>query len=1628
VAAADEKVLQLFVSSPGDVQGERERVDLVVELLNAEFKGRVHIKVIRWETSFYSSHDTFQRQIPEAAECDAVIAIFGARLGSQLPPTFPPMPTGEPYPSGTAYEVLTAIESRRKGSGIPDIYVFRRPSAPSVALDAGDRAEIETQWSRLKLFFEHWFLTRSGEFLAAFQDFSTTDEFAAKVEACLRQWLARRGFGAHEAVWDRVLLGSPFPGLSAFDESRRAVFFGRDLVVAQAIERLRRAGEPDPENKRAPFLLVIGASGSGKSSLLRAGLMPRLVQPGSVPSVDHWRRALMTPSFDPFLSLAESLFAEEALGAFLRAGTFRTKEILARQLAADPDIAIAPLRDALDEAARARQRAARFAQPRLARLALAIDQAERLLLETEPGLAARFVVLIAALAQHGLAYVVMALRSDAYARFQSIEALVSLREAGATIDLLASSAGELEEMVTRPVAACDPPLAFEQKNGRSLAAALVADARGGDALPLLQMTLARLYLAEAARGDGLLRFADYQGMDAAVTQTANEALETLDAAARAELPALVTAFVRDVADDPVTGAPAPVIASLDRPGFEAQNPARRALIDAFVAKRLLTTEGDAASQRVRPVHEALLRIWPQAVAIVEEAGNLIRVRHALEPIVREWSDSAPGDKARHLDISPALLSGAQRLVERFGADAPAPMREFIAQSSAVAEARAAREREEQERRLADAQAIAAANRRAARRTGVGLVAALVLAVLAGWQWRSAESQRARAENTLNLATATADDLVFDIGQKSTCSLGMPKPVLKGILDRARALQEQLLNAGESTLKLKANHGAALAEIARAQLALGDMKGALDLALKAREIFASVSAEAPTDSRYVVNLAFSNLKIGDILKEQADLDGALAAYQRGQATVDAALARGEHDPRVLRMQASAIEGVGTVAMAKGDYAGALKSFRQSVAVYEPLADADPKDVKLHNSLAIADREVGDALLKLGNIEGAATTFDAAARLSEPLARTNPDDTCLVRDYSLSEERLGETLTAKREYVGALEAFEAGESTAVAMALKDPANLEWQYDIAIGHTEIGDAKYASGDIAGAVEAYRSAMEIDKALVAHEDANALWRTHYWQDLSNLGNALAKHGELGAAIDTHRDALKFAQSIVDRNGADKTWRQNVVASDNNLGDALLAHQDIDSAAKVYGDGLALARKLAESDANSLDITSDLFASLSKVAGALTLKGDEQGALKAYRESELVLRKLILAEVNVRPRRGQLALVLVAEGHLLKKQGADDEAVAAFRESAALSKALAAEEPANKVWPRAESTAQEGVGDALRHKGDAQGMIDSYRESLTIDSRLLKDDPSDKDLRNSNALKRELIGIALNERKDLAGAVEAFKAAAELRRGLANDAPADPQQRRSEMADDNSLGSALAGRRDFVDALAAYRDGLKAARALDAREGAPYDLAVSLNFVGWMLMQQNDAAGAAQSFAEALPIARALAKDAPSNVSFQRGAWLVGVNLGDARLKQNDRVGALDVYSIARDAAAALVGLEGTNASYAGLLKASVDKIGYAANAMLLAREYEASLAALDKATPMTPDQNWFDLVRAACLMMLDRPDEARPLYLKHRGEISYGGKPWETVATQGFAQLRGLGMTRPLMDEIEKTFAAAP
>ncbi len=1628
---AGEITLNLFVSSPGDVQRERERIDFVVERLNAEFAGRARIHTIRWETRYYSSHDTFQTQIPEAAECDLVVAIFGARLGSPLPETFPHMPTGEPYPSGTAYELLSAIEAR-KGRGTPDVYVFRRPSAPLVSLDATDRPDVEAQWAQLTRFFETWFRNRGGQFIAAFQEFATTDEFADKIEDCLRQWLARRGFPAKSATWDRRELGSPFPGLAAFDETRRTVFFGRSLVIDQAIHRLREVEASLDRTDKAPFLLLIGASGSGKSSLLRAGLMPRVGQPGELPEVDLWRSAVTSLGVDPFLSLAESLLTDGALGRELSAGIFRTREILAKQLAGDPDAAIAPLRAALDAAALERQRAANFEAPRRARLFLAIDQAERLLIETAPDLQARFAELVAAMCRARVATVLIVLRSDAYARFQALPPLVALRDAGATLDLLPATASELEEMATRPAELCEPPLVFEQRDGGSLASLLVADARGGDALPLLQMTLARLAEAEAGRGDGVLRFADYQGLGESVSQTANEALAGIGDKARAELPQLIAGLVRDVTTDPITGKPTPQIGAMDRARFENQRPERKALVDAFVANRLLTSEGDAATQRVRPTHEALLRIWPEAVAIIADVAHHIRTREALQPIVREWDEAAPSDKARHLEISPALLDGATDYVRRFGEEATPATREFVAAAAALAEAKREKERLEQERRLADAQAIAAANKLIARRTGAGLVVAVALAGLAGWQWwnadiarKEAQAQRDRAERTLAAATTASDGLVFDLAQKFRNVSGVPKEVIKDILDKARTLQEQLLSSGETSVKLTANHAAALGEMADTEMTLGDTQQALDLATQARGIYLDILKSAPNDLRYLHDVVFSDEIIGDVLKLRGDLAGAEASYNSGLARIDEAAKGGLTSDKLSGDQSLMLQDLGGIERQRGNYAKAVEDFRKALPIARALAEASPQDQALQHGLAIAHRNLGDALLDQKDTEGAIAEFDAAAVIAKKLADESPNNTLLVRDFTLSQERLGETLAARQDYAGALKAFSEGEATAIDMAKLDPNNLEWQYDIAIGHIEVGDTQMSLGDFPGAAASYKASVEIDKALTTRDPSNALWNAHCWNSFDRYADALRKQGDAAGASAAAQNALDFASALLARTPADPDWLRRKYLALDKIGDLALDRADTSGALAAYREAHALAVKLPAGHDGDLD----RLANLMRYAGLLTMTGDAAEGLGAYAEAEAILRaSTVVSDPKAVAPRGQLATVLVSESRLLRSAGQPDAAIAKLREAIAIDAALGREQPGEPRWGRDESLAWDRLGDALAGAADAAGAIDAYRQSLALVGKPPADARGAADTRAANVLTEEALGNLLEAGKDYAGALEAMRAARALHQSLADDAPDDSVKRRAELIDDNAIGRLESNLGHGPAAQAALRDGLEIARKLAARPDADAiarsDLAISLSLVGSTLAQTTPA-DAEALFAEGLKVAQALVAADPKVKLYRTEAYLLGVNLGDVIAVQKKFQPALAAYVAARDVAAGTLAMDPADQNAAGQLKTSVFKIALLANQRLLAKDFDGALATMDDARPASQDQNWFDLIRAAALMFLGHRDEALAIYNRHRGEGTYGGKTWEQATEDGFKVLRASGLSDPLMAEVEATYA---
>jgi WD40 repeat protein len=431
---------------------------------------------------------------------------------------------------------------------------------------------------------------------------------------------------------------SPFPGLMVFEAEDAPVFFGRDSDWRAVIERLN--------NRRVqggPRLLVIqGSSGSGKSSLLRAGVLPRLSRAG--------RQWLMLPVLRPQTRPLESLAQTLAL-ALQRPEAWR--ELYQQLLTTTAAPSLAGL--VVGWAAELRLAAA---APE-AQLLLPIDQAEELFAEDVSAERDRFVAVLAAALQLPLPLqAVMTIRADAMGSLQSLPQLVNCLD---TLPLGPLSPERYREIIEGParVAGLRVEPAFVER--------AIHDTGTEDALPLLAFALRRLH--EQFGADGVLSLSGYQALgdpaaglsplENAVKQAADGVLRSLrpdEASLKALREAFVPSMVR-VGEQGVYARRAAAWDSLPQ--------AARPLLEALVAARLLVRrQGEGQPSTVEVAHEALLRVWPLLRGWLDESRDFLLGSQQLEQDLAQWQEASPADQPRALLSGLKLARGRAWLAER----------------------------------------------------------------------------------------------------------------------------------------------------------------------------------------------------------------------------------------------------------------------------------------------------------------------------------------------------------------------------------------------------------------------------------------------------------------------------------------------------------------------------------------------------------------------------------------------------------------------------------------------------------------------------------------------------------------------------------------------------------------------------------------------------------------------------------------------------------------------------------------------------------------------------------------------------------------------------------------------------
>jgi len=1110
--AASAPPVRVFISSPADVRPERLIAERVVRRLAREFAYHFRVEPLLWEREPLLASHHFQDLLVPPRDTDIVVVILWSRLGMALPERYVGALSGGRV-TGTEWEFEDALDGARSSGRLPELLLFNKRTRAVVEL--GDRAQVEEQQRQAELveaFMTRWTREADGKaFAVAFWPFDDSTQFERELEEKLRALLRKR-LTAAAVVTVRWHEGSPFRGLEAFGPEHEQIFFGRTRARHQLRELLARRVA-----QGTAFVLVTGASGSGKSSLVKAGLLPELREAGMLGNTALVRHAITRPAAadgeaaDPMLALAAALLAPEALPELRAAPLLYDEARLSDALKASVSGAVQAIRQGLSAAGAS----AGVVGGGEARLLLIIDQLEEAF--TARGIVAetrrQYFTALSALAKSGLVWIVATLRSDFLARIERAPTLLELAPPDAIFRLVPPDSTEIAEIIRRPAREAGLRFEVDAKTHRGLDDVIREDAgRDAASLPLLEYLLEQLWNRRTERGELTFEaYAELGGLEGAIGRRADEVLAAQPEATRAAFPAVLRALV-------TVGENAESVATARAARKARFSGGERDLVEALLKPdaRLLVADGPL----VRVAHEALLIRWPLAAAQIAADRTDLRIRARLEAAAARWREADEKDRDTLLLPRGLPLSEADDLGARRGRELDDGIVAFIRASSLRA-GRATRLR---------------------RYALISLVVASVAtAVIFAGLGEYARRQSAQAEHNFAAAKAAMSAL-SGLVESMPAQVGPVAPTQTLVV---------LLNETEQAidrLPLDAELDNPALRLVRASIFLNFGEINFDL------------GKFPEARR----------RAQEAMKE---FDRALA-LEPGDFNARRSRARGFYLIGALHFAMPADDPAGAAA------AEALRHSVMEFDSLLREQPEGPSALRLRLLRATAMQELGDVLLvRFKNVDAARAQFGMCLREREAIAHAIADDSGrngidpATTEFSIAWtiNKLGDVLLSTGRTDEALDAFKTARDRIAARPLTLAVNKPWRIRLATIHNNISLLLRKRGAYAEAVKQLEAAIPLTSEVHLRDPDNALASAIMVWSFDILGET---HFEWARSDRNpehlHRARVAYAQG--------QGLRQ-VLASQSAIGEEDLMYSDATStaieglAADIDGEFVAAAK-----------------------------------------------------------------------------------------------------------------------------------------------------------------------------------------------------------------------------------------------------------------------------------------------------------------------------------------------------------------------------------------------------------------------------------------------------------------------
>jgi len=795
----------------------------------------------------------------------------------------------------------------------------------------------------------------------------------------------------NELSWQQ---GSPFPGLQAYDARYASVFFGRGAQISTLLSRIAQ----QVKFGRA-FCLLLGPSGSGKSSLVHAGVLPNLMQTGGY----HGIEVLSYSSLDLadvaprqlLLNLASTLLDWELQDKPVLTGY--SAEHLAAVLTATPELILSMLNQALQNGRQG-----------LKRLALFVDRLEVLLSsplfnETERS---QFISLLEQLACSNCVLVLSACRNEFYPLLVNYPTLMAGKARGAHFDLAAPTRNDLLQMIRLPALAAGLGFDTDPDTAIPLDEILCSEAASNpDALPMLQYTLQQLYLQRSS--DNKLQVATYKklgGIEGAIGKNAEQAISTLTETEQASLPAVLSLLVTLREDEQS-------VTSRSARFSQLNTDAERTLVQTLVEQRLFVSHLQQGEPCFSVAHEALLRRWPRATAWISEHHDSLSIKSRLQHLQQRWQ--AEQGNSAYLLAPGKPLQEALQLKQN-------PLFQLDAAELAFIEASAQKARQKRWLRHGTIAALCLLT-----------VTAFTMSIKSYNAEQQAQQKRLAAENLLGFMVGEFADKLRSIGRMDLLD-GISNKALEYFTDFSNS---STLQSTEAMLQ----HGQTLTAMGEVAYSRGKIDEASAALQAGRSQLEAVLKLQPTNLELLKTLGANAFWLGQIRYDASNWQGTQHEFQRYYQYSELMYELAPDSLDAIMELSYATNSLGSLAMKQQQFAIARENFEESLRLKLLAQAKQPENTQLLADIADTRSWLASATLAEGNLLSAITIHKA---LQNDLVLAEVKEPYLLDILSSSYQILADFLSYQGDFETARAFYLEGYRTLAKALEQDPDNSRWQ----------------------------------------------------------------------------------------------------------------------------------------------------------------------------------------------------------------------------------------------------------------------------------------------------------------------------------------------------------------------------------------------------------------------------------------------------------------------------------------------------------------------------------------------------------------------------------------------------------